>query len=47
MIVECPVCERDITLSEGMGEGELIQCPYCKLWFKLVRVNGTLVAERV
>ncbi len=46
MVVECPVCERDIILSESVSEGDLIQCPYCKLWFKLVRVNGLLVAQR-
>ncbi len=47
MVVECPVCERDIVLSENAREGDVIQCPYCKLWFKLVKVNGKFVAERV
>ncbi len=47
MVVECPVCERDFTLSENAREGDLVQCPHCKLWFKLVKVNGQLVAARV
>jgi hypothetical protein len=47
LVVECPVCLRDIQLGENVHEGDILQCPYCKIWFKLVRVNGEWVGERV
>ncbi len=46
MMVECPVCLRDVALSENARPGDTFQCPYCKIWFKLVLVNGQLTAER-
>jgi len=46
-MVECPVCLRDVPLSPDAKEGDVIQCPHCKIWFKLVKVEGTLVGERV
>jgi uncharacterized protein YbaR (Trm112 family) len=45
--IECPVCLRDVTLDENAREGDILQCPICKIWFKLVLVNGQLEAERV
>lgn len=47
MTVECPVCLRDVPLGDDVREGDIIQCPYCKAWFKLVRVNGEWMGERV
>jgi uncharacterized protein YbaR (Trm112 family) len=46
-VIECPVCLRDIKLSDDVREGDVIQCPFCKIWFKLVKVNGELIGERV
>lgn len=46
-MVECPVCLRDVELSPDAREGDIIQCPHCKVWLKLVRVNGEWVGERV
>jgi hypothetical protein len=46
-MVECPVCLRDVTLGENARPGDIIQCPYCKVWFKLVLVDDQLVGERV
>jgi hypothetical protein len=45
-MVECPVCLRDIVLSANAREGDLVQCAHCKVWLKLVVVNGEFVAER-
>lgn len=47
MTVECPVCLRDVPLGDDVREGDIIQCPYCKAWFKLVWVNGEWMGERV
>lgn len=46
-MVECPVCLRDVKLSEDARAGDIIHCPHCKVWFKLVLVDGKLVGERV
>jgi len=46
-MVECPVCLRDVELSPDAREGDIIQCPHCKVWLKLVRVDGGWVGERV
>ena len=46
-MVECPICLRDVTLSENAKPGDIIQCPYCKAWFKLVLVGDQLEGERV
>jgi hypothetical protein len=46
-MIECPICLRDITLSENARPGDIIQCPICKAWFKLVLVGDQLVGERV
>lgn len=45
--VECPVCLRDVPLDENVKEGDVFQCPHCKVWLKLVRVNGAWDVERV
>ncbi len=45
-MVECPVCLRDVDLPPGARPGDLIQCPYCKIWLRLVLVNGEWSAER-
>jgi len=46
-MVECPICLRDVALSENARPGDVILCPYCKVWFKLVLVGDQLVAERI
>ena len=46
-MVECPVCLRDVELSEGAREGDVIHCPFCKIWFRLTKVNGEWIGERV
>lgn len=46
-MVECPVCLRDIEIDPDTREGDIIQCPFCKIWFKLSRKNEEWVAERV
>lgn len=45
--VECPICMRDITFDENVHEGDIVQCPVCKEWFRLVRVNGEWEGERI
>lgn len=45
-MVECPICLRDVELSEDAHEGDIIECPCCKEGLKLVEVNGELVLER-
>jgi Zn-finger nucleic acid-binding protein len=46
-MVECPVCLRDVKLDPNVREGDIIQCPYCKVWLKITLENGEWVAERV
>jgi hypothetical protein len=46
-MVECPVCLRDIELDANVSDGDIVQCPYCKIWFKLTRENEGWIAERV
>ena len=46
-MVECPVCLRDIEIDADAREGDIIQCPHCKIWFRLVREGNEWVAERV
>jgi predicted Zn finger-like uncharacterized protein len=47
MIVECPICMRDITIDENAVEGDIVKCPVCKESFRLVRVNGEWEGERI
>ncbi len=47
LTVECPICLRDVTFDETVREGDVVQCPVCKLWFRLVRVYGEWEGERV
>jgi uncharacterized protein YbaR (Trm112 family) len=46
-MVECPVCLRDIEIDDDAREGDVIQCPYCKIWFRLVREGSEWVGEKV
>lgn len=46
-MVECPVCLRDVELSPDAKEGDVIQCPYCKEWFRLTKVGGEWVGVEV
>ena len=46
-MVECPVCLRDVEVPAGAHEGDVIQCPVCKVYFRLVRVGGGWEGERV
>jgi uncharacterized protein YbaR (Trm112 family) len=46
-MVECPVCLRDIEIGADAREGDVVQCPHCKIWFRLVREGNEWVAERV
>jgi hypothetical protein len=45
--VECPICLREVALEEDACEGDVIQCPFCKAWIRLVQVNGSFEAEKV
>ena len=47
ILVECPICMRDVKIDENAREGDIVQCPVCKEWFKLVQVNGEWEGERV
>ncbi len=46
-MLECPICLRDVEIPPDAREGDVILCPYCKVFFKLVRVNGQWEGERV
>jgi hypothetical protein len=45
-MIECPVCLRDFELSDDAREGDVVQCPHCKAWARLVREDGELVGTR-
>lgn len=48
LMVECPVCLRDVILDENVHEGDIFQCPHCKIWFKVVLLKGAEVdIERI
>lgn len=46
-MVECPICLRDIEIDQNAKEGDVVQCPVCKAWFRLIKVNGQWDGERV
>jgi len=46
-MVECPVCLRDVELSENAREGDVIQCQHCKVWLRISWVDGEWVGEKV
>jgi hypothetical protein len=46
-VVECPVCLRDVQVPPDACEGDIILCPYCKVEFQLVWVNGQWEGVRV
>jgi hypothetical protein len=47
MIIECPICLRDIPMSKNVHEGDVVQCPICKAWFKLILENGSWTGVRI
>lgn len=47
MMVECPICMRDVTIDENSREGDIVQCTVCKEWFRLVRVNDEWEGVRI
>jgi alpha-aminoadipate carrier protein LysW len=36
---ECPECAADVTLSDDVMEGEIIQCPDCGLELEVVQLD--------
>ncbi len=40
---ECPVCDADIPLDGDEKPGDLIQCSYCKVTFKILRKKDKLI----
>jgi hypothetical protein len=38
--MECPVCEADIPLDNDEQPGDIVQCSYCKGYFKLLQIKG-------
>jgi len=46
-MVECPICLRDFEVPSDAQEGDVVHCPHCKEWIKLLRENGEWVGERV
>jgi len=46
-MVECPVCLRDVELSENAREGDVVQCQHCKVWLRISWVNGEWIGEKV
>ena len=41
--LECPVCEADIPLDNNERPGDIVQCSYCKEFFKVVRTKDKLI----
>ena len=41
----CPVCDAEITLSEGTVEGELLECPECGTELEVTSVNPFKLQE--
>ncbi len=46
-MVECPVCLRDFEVGPDAKDGDVVQCPHCKIWIRLVREGNEWVGERV
>ncbi len=42
----CPVCKFGIKLGTAAKAGDVVTCPICGEEFRLVSINGRLVAER-
>lgn len=38
--MECPICDADIPLEGDEKSGDLLQCSYCKMTFKLLRTKS-------
>ena len=45
--MECLVCEADIPLDNNEDHGDIVQCSYCKEYFKLIRTKdkGLILIE--
>ena len=43
--LECPICDADIPLDGDEKPGDLIQCSFCKVTFKVFRKNEKWVLE--
>ncbi len=45
--LECIICEADIPLDNNEDHGDIVQCSYCKEYFKLVRTKdkGLILIE--
>jgi hypothetical protein len=45
--IECPVCEADIPLDNDEEPGDIVQCSYCKEYFKLIKTKdkGLMLIE--
>jgi hypothetical protein len=41
------VCLRDVQLPSDAREGDIVVCPFCKIEFRLVLVNGEWQGTRV
>src|SRR5689334_11893013 len=39
MTANCPECEAEVTLADGVVEGEIIVCPDCAAELEVVSVN--------
>jgi len=37
--LECPICDADIPLEGHEKPGDLVQCSYCKVTFKVIRTK--------
>jgi HD-GYP domain-containing protein (c-di-GMP phosphodiesterase class II) len=46
-LVLCPVCSTQLTLEQGAGPGDVMQCPICHKRIRLVRKEEGLAAEPV
>ncbi len=46
-MVECPVWLRDILVPAGTRDGDIILCPHCKIYLRIVFASGEWSAERV
>lgn len=37
--LECLICDAEIPLDNDEGPGDIVQCSYCKEYFKLIRTK--------
>jgi hypothetical protein len=43
--LECPVCSADIPLDGDEKSGDLVQCSYCKVTFKLIKTKSKWILD--